>query len=301
VLPGGVFGRIGFLCPAAPGRLAWSMLMKKIILLSVVLALLPVGTAQSMEPSYTPSQIDELILAGSAKEHGAHFANQGLGCKSFLWKESVDRHIFVFRRDGVSYGEFRDEVLLDGRFMSIIERYLVADLRKPAILSKARVLRFVCKETIPVWKDKVFIESKVRWSFLTTDLNGNILKRDATTKKRMIRGVVNVVVPDYLTPDGQTFFLGLKRKNLTPHESAFGAVNPVFEHFGLVNRRSSIWAEWPDDDAEFRVVLSKKAPNPPQDATPFVVRTERVATMTINLGTPKNTPFVFVADKPILR
>lgn len=42
-------------------------------------------------------------------------------------------------RDGVSYGEFRDEVLLDGRFASMTEQYLVADARETSILLKLKV------------------------------------------------------------------------------------------------------------------------------------------------------------------
>jgi hypothetical protein len=267
----------------------------KTTLLSIGFALLA-GIAQSSEPTYAPAQIDDLIQAGSAKEHGAQFANQGVGCRTYLWKESADHHIFFFRRDGVTYGEFRDEVLADGRFISIFERYLAADSRKPETLPEAHELRFVCKETIPVWKNNVYVESKVRWLFLTTDLSGNSLKRGEITEKRMIRGVVSVVVPDELTPNGETFFVNLKRSNPTPHESAFGAFDPVFEYFGLSNRRCSLWAEWPEDDPEIIVVLSKKLPNPPLDATPFSVRTKDVASMKIDLKPPQNVPFVFIAD-----
>ena len=213
----------------------------KTTLLSIVFAVLA-GIAQSAEPTYTPAQIDACIRAGSAKEHGARFANQGLGCRTYLWKESADHHVFFFRRDGVTYGEFRDEVLRDRRFLSIYERYLVVDAREPRTLPRAKELRFVCKETLPVWKNNVSVESKVRWSFLTTDRSGNTLQRGETTVKRMIRGVVSVVVPDELTPEGDTFFVDLRRSNLTPHERAFGAVRPVFQYFGASSRRWSLWA-----------------------------------------------------------
>jgi hypothetical protein len=268
----------------------------KTTLLFIVFALMA-GIAQPAEPMYTPGQIDARIQAGSAKEHGAQFANQGLGCRTYLWKESADHHVFFFRRDGVTYGEFRDEVLAEGRFLSIYERYLVADAREPGTLAKAKELRFVCKETLIVWKNNVYVESKVRWSFLTTDRSGSILQRGETSEKRMIRGVVSVVVPDKLTPDGETFFVNLKRSNLTPHERAFGDVRPVFEHFGLSNRRCSLWAEWPEDDPELIVILSKKLPNPPGDANPFFVRTKETASMKINLNPPQNVPFVFIPDE----
>lgn len=267
----------------------------KTTLLSIVFALMA-GIAQPAEPSYIPAQIDARIQAGSAKEHGAQFANQGLGCRTYLWKESADHYVFFFRRDGMTYGEFRDEVLAAGRFLTIYERYLVADARESGALPKAKDLRFVCKETSLVRKNNVFVESKVRWSFLTTDRSGNTLQRGETTERRMIRGVVSVIVPDELTPEADTFFVNLKRRNLTAHEKAFGDVRPVFESFGLSNRRCSLWAEWPEDDPELLVILSKKLPNPPNDATPLFVRTEEIASMKINLNPPQNVPIVFIPD-----
>jgi hypothetical protein len=137
----------------------------------------------------------------------------------------------------------------------------------------------------------------VRWSFLTTDRSGSTLKRGETTVKRMLRGVVSVVVPAELTPEGDKFFLDLKRRNLTPHEKAFGDVRPVFEHFGLSNGRGCLWAEWPADDAELIVILGQKLPNPPNDASLSLFRTKQIASMKINLNPPQNTPFIFVPDE----
>ena len=251
----------------------------------------------SSEPIYTPAQIDAHIQAGSAKEHGARFANQGLGCKTYFWKESEDHQVFFFRRDGVAYGEFRDEVLKDGRYRSIFEQYLVVDARKPEILSKMQELHFICKETIPVWKNNVLVESKVQWSFLTTDQSGNTLKRFDTVEKLMIHGVVSVIIPHELTPTGETFFVDLKRSNLTHYEKTFGHIEPVFERFGLSNHRCSLWAEWPEDSPVMKIILSKKLPNPPLDENPFDYRKEEVASMTINLHLPQNVPFVFVPDE----
>jgi hypothetical protein len=267
----------------------------RIRFLSIVCASLT-AIAQSAEPVYTPAQIEEWIQAGRSKQHGAQFANQGHGSRTYLWKDSNDHHVFFFRRDGVAYGEFRDEVLANGRFISIYEQYLVVEARDSEILSRANELRFVCKETMPVWKNNVFVESNVRWSFVTTDRLGNILQRGETREKRMIRGVVSIVVPDELTPIEETFFVNLKRRNLTEYEQSFGDVRPVFQHFGLTNRRCSLWAEWPEDDPEFTVILSKKVPNPPNDATPSMVRKEEVASMRISLNPPQNVPFVFIPD-----
>lgn len=269
----------------------------KITLLSIIFALLA-GAAQAAEPTYTPAQIDARIQAGSAEEHGAAFANQGPGCRTYLWKESANHHVFFFRRDGLTYGEYRDEVLEKGRFLSIYERYLVADEREPEALKKAKDLRFVCKETSLIWRNNVWVESKVRWSFLTTDRSGNTLQRGDSTVKHMVRGVVSVIVPHELIPQGDTFFVDLKRRNLTVHERAFGDVRTVFESFGLSSGRCSIWAEWPEDDPELIVILSKKLPNPPNDATSYMVRKKEIASMTIKLHPPQNVPFVFIRDSP---
>lgn len=265
----------------------------KTTFLSIVCALMA-GTVHSAEPTYTHAQIDAYIQDSSAKEHGVGFDNQGMGCRTYFWRESADHHVFFFRRDGLTFGEFRDEVLVDGRFLSIHERYLVVGGRDPETLSKARELHFVCKETIPVWKSNVMVESKVRWSFLTTDRRGNTLQRGETTEKRMIRGVVSVIVPDELTPNGDAFVMSLKRSNLTLHEKAFGYgdVNPLIERFGLTNRRCSLWAQWPEDDPELIVILSKKLPT-----SPVPLSTKEIASMKIKLNPPQNVPFVFIPNE----
>lgn len=259
------------------------------------LALTPslLSIASASEPTYTPAEISELVRSGSAREHGAQFANQGRGCLTYLWIES-DRHtLFVFLRDGVSYGEFRDEVLLDGGFISTTEQYLVADSREKSILLKTEVLRFVRKQELAIWKDEVCVGSTIRWSFLSTTLNGKVLEREAVIEKRMVRGVVSVIFPDRQTPNGETFLVGLERKSLTPHEIAFGRVSPIIETFGLSNRRCSIWAQWPQDDPELVVILNKRLLKDPLDSGPEF-RTKRVASMTISLDPPMNVPFIFV-------
>jgi len=267
--------------------------------LPFIVATFLTAIAQSAEPVYTPEQVDVLIQAGCAKEHGAQFANQGLGCKTYLWKDSADHHVFFFRRDGVAYGEFRDEVLEDGRFLSIYEQYLVDDGRRPEVLAKATELRFVCKETLPVWRSNVVVESKVRWSFLTTDRNGKTLRRDETKVKRMIRGVVSVIVPDAVPPEGDEFSLNLKRSSLTPHEASFGREETGSEWFGPSKRRCSIWAQWPEDDPELILILSKHVPIPPDDSSlrfsPF--RNEEIASMKIRMSPPSNIPIIFIPDE----
>lgn len=269
----------------------------KTILPIIVLAFMA-EMAQSEEPSYTLAQIDSRIRDGSATERLARFANQGLGCTSYLWKESADHRVFFFRQDGVNYGEFRDEVS-GPQGLSVHEQYLTASARNPETLTKAETLRFVIKQSSFVRKNNVCLEANIRWSFLTTDRSGNVIQREKATEKRMIRGVVSIVVPPELRPAGETFFVNVKRSHLTPHEREFGYEIPVFEHFGLSGGRCSIWTEWPEDDPQLTVILSKKLPNPPAnlDANPDEVRTKDVATMKISLNPPMNVPYVFIPEE----
>jgi hypothetical protein len=263
-------------------------------ILTAILVVLVTRIALSAEPSYTPARIEALIQDGSAKEHGAAFANQGAGCRTYLWKDSANHHVFFFRRDGAASGEFRDEVLEDGRFLSIYERYLVVDDREPEALAKSGERRFVCKETVPVWRNKVAVEMNVRWSFLVTDRNGTTLRRGDATEKRMIRGVVSVVVPDDVAVDRDEFRLGLKRSRLTPHERAFGDERPLIEHLGPSNRRCSLWAQWPEDDPELIVTLNRKISRSPDDSSLLPFRLKEVASMKINLNPSRYAPFVFI-------
>jgi hypothetical protein len=269
----------------------------KTILLFLCYVFIPLSVVYSSEPRYTVQQINGLIEAGKAKSCGACFANQALGCRAYLWKDSNNHHVFFFLREGTCYGEYRDEVLADGRFLSTTEKYLVSDSRNAGFLAKSKVLPFVCKETENIWTDHACIEKKVRWMFVSTDRKGNEVERGATVEQRMSHRVVNVFVPDRVAPHGKEFFIGLTRKNLSPHELAFGSLHPVVEHFGLTNGRCSIWALAPDDDAVFSVVLSKRIPDPKVGTVAFPdLATQRVASMTVNLDPPSNTPFVFVPD-----
>lgn len=260
--------------------------------LSLALTLFLLSIARSAEPTYPPAAIDRLISSGSAREHAARFANQGLGCETFLWVESDRHHVFVFRRNGVSYGEFRDVVRLEGGSLSITEQYLVADAREKDVLLKAKVLRFVRKHELQIWKGEELTGSTIQWSFLTTALDGSNMKREAMVEQRMVCGVISVVFPERWTPNGETFEVWLERKSLTAHEIAFGSVTPVRWMSELSNRRCSIWAMWPQDDPECVVTLDKRLPKDPDDPLPWF-RTKRVASMGIRLDPPANVPFVF--------
>ena len=269
----------------------------KTILLSLCCMLFPLAVVHSSEPKYTVQQINGLIEAGKAKRSGACFANQGLGCQSYLWKESNNHHVFFFLRDGTCYGEYRDEVLSGSRFLSTAERYLVNDSRKSEFLANTKVLPFVCKSNSRIWKDDACIESRIRWTFVSTDLKGKEVERGATVEQGIRHGVISIIVPSHLASNDDEFLIGLTRESLTEHETAFGARNPVIEHFGLTNLRSSIWVQMPDANARFVVTLFKKLPDPEVGTVAFPgMRRQRLASMTISLDSPRNTPFVFVPD-----
>lgn len=269
----------------------------KTILLSLCYMLVSLTVVHSSEPTYTVQQINGLIEEGKAKRSGACFANQGLGCQSYLWKESDGHSVFFFLRDGTCYGEYRDQVLAGSRFLSTTERYLVCDARNAGFLANTKELSFVCKETENVWKDDACIEKEVRWMFVSTDLKGNEVERGPTVVQRIRHRVINVLVPGRVAPQSEEFFIEVTRKNLTSHEIAFGRSLPVVEHFGLTNGRCSIWVLAPDDDAKFSVVLSKKLPGRDEFTSAIVGRKrQRVASMTVNLDASRDTPFVFVSD-----
>ena len=230
-----------------------------------------------------------------------------------MYKESDEHHLFVFRRDGRSDGEFRDERLAEGRYLSTVEKYLVAESRQVKDRTSGERLRYVCKQTIPVWQDGVVLSSNVRWSFLSTDADGSNPTREAITTKRMVRGVAAILVPGVYTPDaygpkGENYFVALQRKNRTEHEIAFGQVRTVFQDSGFINGRCCIWTEWPDDDPVFHLVLSKRVKPSKRSsnlegeilegetiALPFI-RKESVGTMEVRLDRQTNAPIVYTPD-----
>ena len=246
-----------------------------------------------VKADYSPAKIAELIEAGKAKRHGAQFSNQGLGCETFLWQESKEHHVFFFMRNGRSYGEYREEFLKEGRFLTIEELFLIADLRVPGELQNKTDLKYVRSHEKLEWHHHVCVASTIEWSFMATGNNSELIQIGDSKSQRIVRGVVSVIFPDIVTPDGKLFDVRLDRANLIPEEVAYGDVNSMIECFGISNRRCSIWAKWPEDNAELTIILNEKVKPEPMDSWPLPYRLREVARMSINLESPRNTPFVF--------
>lgn len=246
-----------------------------------------------LKADYSSAKISELIEAGKAKRNGAQFANQGLGCETFLWQESKEHHVFFFMRNGRSYGEYREEFLKEGRFLTIKELFLIADLRDPDELQNKTNLKYVRRLEKLEWLHDVCVASTIEWSFMETGNNNKMIQIGDSKSQRIVRGVVSVIFPDVITPDGKLFDVGLDRAKLIPEEVAYGDVDAMIESFGISNRRCSIWAKWPEDNAKLTIILNEKVKPEPMDSWPFPYRLREVARMSISLESPRNTPFVF--------
>jgi hypothetical protein len=108
-------------------------------------------------------------------------------------------------------------------------------------------------------------------------------------------------VPDRVASQSDDLFVEVTRLNLTPHEIAFGLRHPVLEKFGLSNERYSIWVLAPKDGGKLGVILSKRLPDPEGIGITVPLpglRRQRLASMTVSLDPPRNTPFVFVPEDP---
>ena len=246
-----------------------------------------------VKADYSSAKIAELIEAGKAKRHGAQFANQGLGCETFLWQESKEHHVFFFMRNGRSYGEYREEFLKEGRFVTITENFLIADLRDTEKLEKTKNLKYIRRhETLERLQD-VWVASDIEWSFMSTGSNGELIRNGDSRSQSIVRGVVSVVFPDNTTPDGKLFDVRLDRVDLIPEEVAYGDVDSNIEIFGITNRRCSIWAKWPQDNPKLAIILFEKVKTARMDTWPEPYRLHESARMLIGLESPQNAPFIF--------
>ncbi len=262
----------------------------------VVVGLNGLTTSLRADAAYSSTQIVELVQTGKAKRHGAQFANQGLGCETFLWEASEDHHIFFMMRDGHSYGEYREEFLKQGRFLAITECYLVADLRASEKLEKIEDLKYIRRHEKFEWVQDVWVASDIAWSFfMRTSRDGDLVPIGDSRSQRIVLGVLSVAFPDDITPIGKLFDVRLDRLNLIPEEMAYGNVNPTVEIFGISNRRCSIWAQWPEDNSKLEIILNEKVETAPGDSWPEPYRLREVARMSVHLENPQNAPFIFEA------
>lgn len=255
-----------------------------------------IGPGLGADLTYSRDRVDSLIHSGAARVHGAGIGHPGGEKTVYLWEESDEHSVFFILRNGVFFGEFRDIVLKNKKFQKTHETILIPGAADPAVLAKTARLRFVTKESVPKWDHGVVVGRTDRWWFSTNDQDGKSIYREETVVKHVKRSVLSVVVPDELTPDGESYFLGVERTNLTPHEKALGKNVTAIESFGLSNRRGSIWVDWPEDDPDLVVKLWKHTPKrpSPHDADPSMILTKEIGSMTISMVPQKNEPFVFI-------
>lgn len=288
----------------------------------LLLALLTFGGKGWGEPlEFTPQRIEQIIQTEKLPRHGACFAvSQGaLNCASYLWAESDTRHVFFFLRDGKSYGEFRVESLSDGRFLSIVENYLVGDARTLSQEKIGTEHPCVRREETMEWKDGTWIGSKIRWSFLWCSANGEVKRREPAVVENMTRTILQLEVPASLMPKNLQYYVNLYRTKTTAFERAFYVLQegkPYFLDHALALDRATpligvqslkrgpvlreavdtivpLRALWIDSHPELCIEFYERIPAPPLDALPSVVRLKLLDVMKINASLLKGDKLRF--------
>lgn len=241
------------------------------------------------------------MKSGAAKWHGAQFANQGLGCLTYLWPESPDHHVFFFARDGVFYGEYRDEHLKAGRFLEVTEHYLTKDTRSlegSVRLDERLELPFVRKTTTLLWENDVWVASTVTWQFLTCSRDGMVMRSEPPEVIKTVRREVTLVVPERQFTKPVEYYAQALRPETSPYEEAFGAGLTRQDEFSfgmqkLADGRCTFRLEWPESRPAIVFELHERVPNPPRDANPEMVRTVKVASMLVKALPGTGSPVVF--------
>ncbi|HDY65054.1 MAG TPA: hypothetical protein ENH84_02320 [Phycisphaerae bacterium] len=238
----------------------------------------------TQQPFYSPRQIDDLISSGTAVPHGAQFENQGIGCNTFLWRKSDDIHVFFFTRDGESLGEYREEILSNGRFLRIEEMYLTSTARNTDFLKAAEELPFVRKLTTLHRDGDTWMGSTIHWALLLRERDGTVTKHLKQEIERTSKASVTIIVPANVMTKDKEYYLAAYKQNITDFDKAF--YRRISEEKGLqlqwgkvVNGECGMGIEWPTQHPELLFELHERIPNPPNDATPFLVRTKSILSM----------------------
>jgi hypothetical protein len=255
-------------------------------LLQLAAILIAARSATGEELEYAPTRIQELVQSGEAASHGAQFAASrgALNCRTFLWKKSPDHHVFFFLRNGKSYGEFRDEVLSEGRFLRIIENYLVSGARDVWQLVTVKERPVVRREEKLLWKDGKWDGSDLKWSFMWCGGQGHILRAEPALTERILRRSIVLQVNPRLTSKNAEYYVKAFRPETTHYERAFG--DKIFgEHYllsesKLSDGRCTLRVEWPESRPQLVFELHERIPNPPLDAT-MLVHTKSVGSMMV--------------------
>jgi hypothetical protein len=240
-----------------------------------------VSHLSAQESFYSPKQIHDLISSGVAQPHGAQSENRDLGCQTFLWEKSNDRHIFFFTRDGRALGEYRDEMLVKGEFLRIDELYLNSTARNSKVMEK---LPFVRRLTTLHWDDDTWVGSTIEWTLLLRKPDGTVAEYLKHGGENTSKATVTVHLPTDLMAKDKKHYLALYKRNVSEFDKAF--YHHIDEGKGLrlwwsevVNGECEIRTEWPTQSPDFLFDLHERIPNPPSDAIPSSVRTKIIASM----------------------
>jgi hypothetical protein len=246
-----------------------------------------VASAQCAKLEYSPARIQQLVQSGEASWAGAQWAacwNGGLNCQTFLWKKSVDRHLFFVLRNGKSHGEFREEIMFERRFLRIIENYLVASARNaPSLVDGERP--FVRREETLLRQNGEWVASDLRWSFVWCSENGDNLRTEAALSERILKRNVTLRVNSHLTSQNVEYYVKAFRPEATKYEKAFGD-KVLGDRYLLTQSKLSdgicnFRVEWAESRPALLFELHERIPNPINDANPLMLRTKVVASMTV--------------------
>jgi len=262
------------------------------LVLCVVVVCLAGCRSSSISPRetfYYQKQINDLISSGVAQPHGAQFGNQGLGCNTFLWRKSDDRHVFFFTRDGKSLAEYRDEMLSNGKLLRIEEMYLTSAARNAGFLKTAEELPFIRKVTTLHRDGDTWVGSTIRWSLLLRKRDDAVTKCLKEEIERTSRASVTIVVPADVMAKDKEYYLAAYKHNITEFDKAFSrrvAENKDLQlQWGkVVNGECEMRIEWTTQRPELLFELHERIPNPPNDATLFLVRTKSILSMNRTSG-----------------
>jgi hypothetical protein len=251
-----------------------------------------------------PKQIKKLISTGAAKPHGASFANQGLGCTSFLWRKSNDRDVFFFTRDENSYGEYRDELLSNGKILRIEEMYLDSKARNADFLKVTEQLPFVCKVTTLHRDNNAWYGSTIRWSLLLRERDGALVKILKNATETTIKAAFTTVVCSTILAEDKEYYLAIYKYNVSEFDKAFNNFDYIAEGKGLplwygkvVNGECKVQAECPAMSTEFLFELCQRIPNDPRDAMPFAMRTKVISSMKLTTAITQDMVIDFKPNK----
>jgi hypothetical protein len=250
------------------------------------------------EPPPTPAEIDDLITSGIAIPTRVQFENQGMGCSTFIWKKSEGDCRFYFTRDGKSFGEFRHDILLDGRYVWTRELFIAKSARNIDFLKDAKEIPFVYKLKQFRWKEGFWFESIIKWGLEIRARDGTVLKYLDKAEEKTSRVNITIVVPPDMINKDKEYYIIVYKHNVTKFEKAYYN-SKITEGKGLWIQRKKVedgkcemTFEWTRESPELLYELHERF-YIPEDATPFFIRTKCIASMIRPTGTSQGEVITF--------